>query len=89
VKGIIIIKLQTKMKASTILFALVASVSAIKVKDAESTKQLVALGEKLGLETTVDMFDGQSPEDVTNAIIGAALESGKSQSEIESAMSGQ
>ena len=76
------------MKATTILFALVASVSAIKIKDAEATKQLVALGEKLGLETSVDMFDGQSPEDVTNAIIGAALESGKSQSEIESVMGG-
>jgi FKBP-type peptidyl-prolyl cis-trans isomerase len=37
---------------------------------------------------TDDMFDGQTPEDVTNAIIGAALESGKSQTEIESVMSG-
>ena len=77
------------MRATSILFALVASAAAIKIKtsDSEATKQLVALGEKLGLETTVDMFEGQSPEDVTNAIIGAALESGKSQSEIESVMS--
>jgi len=34
------------------------------------------------------MFVGQSQEDVSNAIIGAALESGKSQADIEAAMSG-
>ena len=77
------------MKASTIIFALVASVSAIKIKSGDdATNQLIALGQKLGLETTADMFEGQSPEDVSNAIIGAALESGKSQSEIEAVMSG-
>ena len=36
-----------------------------------------------------DMMVGQSAEDVSNAIIGAALESGKSQDEIEAAMGGQ
>ena len=77
------------MKASTIIFALVASVSAIKIKSGDNaTNQLIALGQKLGLETTADMFEGQSPEDVSNAIIGAALESGKSQAEIEAVMSG-
>ena len=55
---------------------------------ATETKQLVALGEKLGLDVTEDMFVGQSQEDISNAIIGAALESGKSQAEIETAMSG-
>ena len=44
----------------------------------ENTDQLVGLGQKLGLDVTADMFSGQTPEDVTNAIIGAALESGKS-----------
>ena len=55
---------------------------------AGETKQLVELGGKLGLEVTEDMFVGQSQEDISNAIIGAALESGKSQAEIEAAMSG-
>ena len=40
------------------------------------------------METTPDMFDGQSPEDATNAIIGAALESGKTQADIEAVMGG-
>ena len=74
---------------ATFLFAILASVSAIKIKDNEATNQLIALGQKLGLETTADMFEGQSPEDVSNAIIGAALESGKSQDEIEAVMSGK
>ena len=74
---------------ATFLFAVLASVSAIKIKDNEATNQLIALGQKLGLETTADMFEGQSPEDVSNAIIGAALESGKSQEEIEAVMSGK
>ena len=52
------------------------------------TKQLIDLGSKLGLEVTEDMFVGQSQEDMSNAIIGAALESGKSQADIEAAMSG-
>tara|TARA_B110000305_G_C19029253_1_gene442986 strand:- start:291 stop:410 length:120 start_codon:yes stop_codon:yes gene_type:complete len=38
---------------------------------------------------TEDMMVGQSAEDVSNAIIGAALESGKSQEEVEAAMGGQ
>ncbi len=73
---------------ATFIFAVLASVSAIKIKDADATNQLIALGQKLGLETTADMFEGQSPEDVSNAIIGAALESGKSQAEIEAVMGG-
>ena len=76
------------MKFTAILVALVA-VSAIKIKSRdEANAQLIALAGKLGMETTPDMFDGQSPEDATNAIIGAALESGKSQSDIEAAMGG-
>lgn len=35
---------------------------------------------------TEDMMTGQSAENVSNAIIGAAIESGKSQEEIEDAM---
>ena len=74
---------------ATFLFALIAAASAIKIKSQdEAVGQLIALGQKLGLETTADMFEGQSPEDVSNAIIGAALESGKSQAEIEAVMSG-
>ena len=74
---------------ATFLFAIIAAASAIKIRSQdEAVGQLIALGEKLGLETTADMFEGQSPEDVSNAIIGAALESGKSQSEIEAVMSG-
>ena len=77
------------MRASTIIIALFATAQAIKIKeDDDATKQLIGLGQKLGLETTADMFEGQSPEDVSNAIIGAALEAGKSQEEIEAAMSG-
>ena len=74
------------MKASTIIVALFASAQAIKIRDEDPVKQLIGLGQKLGLETTADMFEGQSPEDVSNAIIGAALEAGKSQSEIEAVM---
>ena len=37
---------------------------------------------------TDDMMVGQSAEDVSNAIIGAALESGKTQGEISAAMGG-
>ena len=74
---------------ATFLLAIFATASAIRIKsNDEATSQLIALGQKLGLETTADMFEGQSPEDITNAIIGAALESGKSQSEIEAVMSG-
>ena len=74
---------------ATFLFAAIAAVSAIKIKSHDdATAQLISLGQKLGLETTADMFEGQSPEDVSNAIIGAALESGKSQAEIEAVMSG-
>lgn len=35
---------------------------------------------------TEDMMTGQSAENVSNAIIGAAIENGKSQEEIEDAM---
>ena len=74
---------------ATFLLAIFATASAIRIKSQdEAISQLIALGQKLGLETTADMFEGQSPEDVSNAIIGAALESGKSQTEIESVMSG-
>ena len=74
---------------ATFLLAIFATASAIRIKSQdEAIGQLIALGQKLGLETTADMFEGQSPEDVSNAIIGAALESGKSQTEIESVMSG-
>jgi len=38
---------------------------------------------------TEDMMTGQSAENVSNAIIGAAIESGKSQEEIEDAMGGE
>ena len=41
-------------------------------------EQLMQLAKKLDMDVTADMFEGQSPEDVTNAIIGAALEAGKS-----------
>ena len=77
---------------------LVGAISAIKVhskneeEGAELTNdqvaQFKALSEKLGLDMTDDMMVGQSSEDVSNAIIGAALEAGKSQEEIEAAMGG-
>ena len=74
---------------ATFLLAIFATASAIRIKSQdEAVSQLIALGQKLGLETTADMFEGQSPEDVSNAIIGAALESGKTQAEIEAVMSG-
>ena len=74
---------------ATFLLAIFATASAIRIKSQdEAVSQLIALGQKLGLETTADMFEGQSPEDVSNAIIGAALESGKSQAEIEAVMGG-
>ena len=37
-------------------------------------EQLMQLAKKLDMDVTADMFEGQCPEDVTNAIIGAALE---------------
>ena len=77
------------MKFTSLILIGALSVSqAIKLRD-DGTDQVVALGQKLGLDVTADMFAGQSPEDVTQAIIGAALESGKSQADIEAAMSGQ
>ena len=86
------------MKFSTVLL-IVASVSAIAIKQKNSEEgavisddqvaQFKALSEKLGLEMSDDMMVGQSSEDVSNAIIGAALESGKSQAEIEAAMGGK
>ena len=86
------------MKFSTVLL-LVASASAITIKSKNSeegasltddqVKQFKALSDKLGLDMSDDMMVGQSAEDVSNAIIGAALESGKSQDEIEAAMGGQ
>ena len=85
------------MKTSTILL-LVSAISAIKIhshqeeEDAltnDQVSQFKALSEKLGLDMTDDMMVGQSSEDVSNAIVGAALESGKSQTEIEAAMGGQ
>ena len=83
------------MKFSTILL-FVGTISAIRVTshaegDAitdDQVKQFKQLSEKLGLDMTEDMMTGQSPEDVSNAIIGAALESGKSQDEVEAAMGG-
>ena len=72
------------MKVSTILL-LVASVSAIAIKQKNSEegnlsddqiKQFKALSDKLGLDMSDDMMVGQSSEDVSNAIIGAALEAG-------------
>ena len=84
------------MKFSTILL-FIGAVSAIKLHTKETTdepvnddqiKQFKALSEKLGLDMTEDMMTGQSPEDVSNAIIGAALENGKSQEEVEAAMGG-
>ena len=84
------------MKFSTILLV-IGTVAAIKVKSLseeaaitdDQVKQFKALSEKLGLDMTEDMMVGQSAEDVSNAIIGAALESGKSQEEVEAAMGGQ
>ena len=85
------------MKTSTILL-IVSAISAIKVHSHneegdnltdDQVAQFKALSEKLGLDMTDDMMVGQSSEDVSNAIVGAALESGKSQAEIESAMGGQ
>ena len=83
------------MKFSTILL-FIGTVSAIRVRshaegDAitdDQVKQFQGLSQKLGLEMTEDMMVGQSAEDVSNAIIGAALESGKSQEEVEAAMGG-
>merc|ERR1711988_1587814 len=54
----------------------------------DQVQQFVALSEKLELNMTEDMMVGQSAEDVTNAIIGAALESGKTQADVEAAMGG-
>ena len=86
------------MKFSTI-FLLVASATAITIKNKnleegatltdDQVKQFKALSDKLGLDMSDDMMVGQSAEDVSNAIIGAALESGKSQEEVEAAMGGQ
>ena len=84
------------MKFSTILL-FIGTVSAIRVRshaegDAitdDQVKQFQGLSQKLGLEMTEDMMVGQSAEDVSNAIVGAALESGKSQEEVEAAMGGQ
>ena len=83
------------MKYSTILL-IIGSVAAIKVKSLnlaeegaitdDQVKQFKTLSEKLGLDMTEDMMVGQSAEDVSNAIIGAALESGKTQEEDEAAM---
>ena len=83
------------MKFSTIIL-IIGTVAAIKIKSHEvaeeaaitddQVKQFKALSEKLGLDMTEDMMVGQSAEDVSNAIIGAALESGKSQEEVEAAM---
>ena len=77
---------------------LVGAISAIKVHSkneeegselsSDQLSQFKALSEKLGLEMTDDMMVGQSAEDVSNAIIGAALEAGKSQEEVEAAMGG-
>ena len=84
------------MKFATILL-FVGAISAIKLtthelaEDSvtdEQVKQFKALSEKLGLDMTEDMMTGQTPEDVSNAIIGAALENGKSQEEVEAAMGG-
>ena len=85
------------MKFSAVLL-LVASASAITIKNKnaeegaaltdDQVKQFKALSDKLGLDMSDDMMVGQSSEDVSNAIIGAALESGKSQEEIEAAMGG-
>ena len=86
------------MKFSTILL-FIGTVATIRVSshsqaegDAitdDQVKQFKSLSEKLGLDMTEDMMTGQSPEDVSNAIIGAALESGKTQEEVEAAMGGQ
>ena len=81
------------MKFSAVLL-IVASVSAIAIKQKNSeaaisddqVAQFKALSEKLGLDMSDDMMVGQSSEDVSNAIVGAALEAGKSQEEIEAAM---
>ena len=84
------------MKFTAILL-FVAAISAVKltthskelegepVTDAQ-VQQFKALSQKLGLDMTEDMMTGQTPEDVSNAIIGAALENGKSQEEVEAAM---
>lgn len=74
-----------------LLLGAISSTEGIKIgikEGDEGTDQLIALGNKLGLEVTADMFVGQSSEDVSSAIIGAALESGKTQEQIEAAMSG-
>ena len=83
------------MKFSAVLL-IVASASAIAIhqrtseEDSVITKAQIAqfksLSTKLGLDMSDDMMVGQSGEDVSNAIVGAALESGKSQKEIEAAM---
>ena len=86
------------MKFSSILL-FIGTIAAIRVKSHneseadvitdDQVKQFQGLSQKLGLEMTEDMMVGQSAEDVSNAIIGAALESGKTQEEVEAAMGGQ
>ena len=84
------------MKFATV-FALIATASAVTIKNKSAEEgsltddqisQFKALSDKLGLDMSDDMMVGQTSEDVSNAIIGAALESGKTQEEIEAAMGG-
>ena len=48
----------------------------------------MSLAKKLDMDVTEDMFKGQSNEDAANAIIGAALESGKTQADIDALLGG-
>ena len=59
----------------------------ILTKNCGNHRNFKTLAEHLGLTVSEDMMVGQTSEDVSNAIIGAALEIGKSQAEIEAVMS--
>jgi hypothetical protein len=71
------------------LFVIIAAVFAIKIKSHDDANaQPTTLGLMLDHWTTAAIFEGQPPEDVSNAITAAALESEKSQAKIESVKTG-
>ena len=74
-------------------YLLLGAVAAIEIKQASITKdqikQFISVSQKLGLDMTDDMMVGQSADDISGAIVGAALEAGKSQTDIETAMGGE
>ena len=79
------------------LFYMIGAISGIKIHGIAQAKEgaplsqeqiqgYISLGEHLGLTVSEEMMVGQTCEDVSNAIIGAALETGKSLAEIEAVM---